>query len=417
MPGFSNIDTTTEAIVRILRLCLEVPCPPNDGTRIEPFHTTCRLAQAGHELVLVAFQRQPGDTTALRRYCELHAFPFAGGNSAFHLLRGALEGFPINYVKYRRQDLLDCCLRLVTRRTYDLLIVDFSAMGWYGLQLHKRMGIPLVTRWHNLDSLIWQRWCDGQTNAAKRWLGKRQLAYVHRFERGLAQNSELCLMVSALDAELLSQSAPGARVRYVPAGIDTEHYAPRKASAQEPGSILFLSSNCQWHPNVDAARWLYQTIMPQVWRALPHARLYMSGENPTREMQRWASERVVFTGFVPDERDLLARAAITVIPMRLGGGIKLKLITALAMAKAVVTTPQGAEGFAGLVDGRHALVQSGARGFASAIVELLEDPDRSRRLGEAGRALVQATCEWRVIADAYEKAIAEVAGERRSALA
>lgn len=399
--------------MRILRISIEVPYPPTGGTRMEPFHTNRGLAEAGHDITLVAFQSQACDTKPVQRYCELHAFPFVARNTFPQLARGLIERFPVNYVKYRRPEVLDCCVRLLQKRSYDVILVDYGAMGWYGLRLRERIGVPLVTRWHNFDTLIWRRWCEAQRNPIQRFLGRRQAEYMARFERQLANGSDLCLAVGALDAALLQKLAPEARVRYVPHGINTDHYAPRDRSAEEAGSILFLATNYQWHPNVDAARWLCQEIMPQVWSAVPDARLYLSGRDPTPEMQRWTSERVVFTGFVPDERELLARAAVTVIPMRLGGGIKLKLLTALSMARPVVTTSQGAEGLQELTDGEHALVRDNTTEFAAAMIELLRDPARCRQLGEAGRKLVRAKCDWRVIIAEYEKAFVEVAQVRQ----
>ncbi len=400
--------------MRILRLCIDIPYPPTEGTRIEPFHTNRYLAEAGHEITLVAFQWRPTDTAPVRRYCDLHTFPFDGRNKPLKLLQGALQGFPVNYVKYRRRDVLAHCLRLLDQRSHDVVLVDYGAMGWVALRLKQRMGIPLVTRWYNLDTLIWRRWCGAQASALKRFLGRRQVASMAQFEAQLACASDICMVMGAGDAVLLQQLAPTARVRYLPHGVDTGHYAPRDSSLQESESVLFLASNYRWHPNLDAARRLVTEVMPRVWRARSKARVYLTGDDVIPEMRAWDSAgRVVFAGFVPDERELLARTAVVVIPMRLGGGIKLKLLSALSMAKAVVTTPEGAEGLAGLVDGEHLLIRDTDAGFADAILELMADPQRRATLGTNGRALVQRHCDWPVIGRELETALSEVVQAQR----
>jgi glycosyltransferase involved in cell wall biosynthesis len=176
----------------------------------------------------------------------------------------------------------------------------------------------------------------------------------------------------------------------------------------EPGSILYLSSGYKWHANVDAAKWLYYEIMPRIWENVPEAKLYISGREPPVEMQRWASERVVLTGFVPDERKLLARANVVVVPMRLGGGIKLRILTALSLGKAVVTTPQGAEGIAGLVDGQHALVRDNAEAFAEAVVEIIRRPELCYQLGIHGRQLMRTFYDWKIVGAQWNDAITKI---------
>jgi glycosyltransferase involved in cell wall biosynthesis len=382
-----------------------MPYPPDDGGRIESFYTTKHLAARGHEITLLAFNKYGADPSSMRQWCELHSFPFYGRNSLANAVRGAVEGAPINYVKYRDRRMLERCMQLLRSRSYDVVVVDFSAMGWYVFQIRKHVNIPIITRWHNVDTLIWKRWVQKQVNPVKRMLGWLQYEYVKRFEQRLASASDICLTMGARDTELLQELAPDAHVRFLPAGVDTEHYAP-VGDGQEPASILLLASDYGWHPNRDAAEWLYEEIMPRVWAALPAAKLYMTGKNAPSQWQTWGvSGRVVLTGFVPDERAVIARASVLVVPMRLGGGIKLKVLTAFAAGRAVVTTSAGAEGVPGLTNGEQLLIRDTPEQFADGVVEVIKNEELRRRLEAHGRAFVCQHYDWRGLASTWEEVL------------
>jgi len=394
--------------LKILRICQETPYPPTDGVRIEPYFITKFMALRGHEITLLCFQSDARDVTPMREWCDLHTVPFDGRNTPFNLVRGVIERFPVNYIKYRDQRLLAAVFRLLGTGNFDVAVVDYSALGWFALQIKNRFPLtPVVTRWLNLDTLIWERWSGLEGHGLKRTLGKIQTGFVREFETQLAYASDLCLTIGAKDTELLHQMAPSANVEFLPAGIDVEHYAFQPASAAR--ALLFLASSYKWHANSDAVKWLHDEIMPRIWARHPETLLYITGADHTPEMQRWTGDgRVVLTGFVPDEREVAAKCRVLVVPMRLGAGIKLKILTSFAMGKPVVTTSQGAEGVAGLGDGKHCLVRDSAEDFADGVAELLDNDELHRRLAASGRELVSRTYDWRTLAGQWEQLLLSV---------
>ena len=218
-------------------------------------------------------------------------------------------------------------------------------------------------------------------------------------------------MVGANDAELLRQMAPAANVQFLPAGIDIDHYSFQPAA--EGQNLLFMASSYNWHANLDSVRWLHDEIMPLIWKRHPHAVLYVTGADHTPEMRKWtADHRVVLTGWVPDEREIARKCSVLVVPMRLGGGIKLKILTAFAMGKAVVTTSRGAEGMADLVDGTHALVRDSTNRFADAVNDVLDDSSLRQLLSGNGRKLVCDRYDWNVICDQFEALLESVVTRR-----
>ncbi len=280
------------------------------------------------------------------------------------------------------------------------------------LQIRKRYpAIPIVTRWHNLDTLVWERWANSQRNGLTRKLGKVQTAYVQRLETELASVSDLCLVVGARDEELLRKMTLANNVEFLPAGIDLDYYSFQPPVVGE--NLLFMASSYKWHANSDSVRWLHNEIMPRIWAQYPKATLYITGSDHTPDMRRWTADgRVVLTGFVPDECVIAAKCGILLVPIRLGAGIKLKVLTALAMGKAVVTTPQGAEGVAGLEDGTHCLIRDSAESFADAVGELLDGCSLRERLAVNGRRLVCDRYDWGVVARQFESLLRSVIARR-----
>lgn len=400
--------------LRILRICLEVPYAASDGVTIDAFFSTQYLAARGHQITIIGFEYGEQDYSALGKFCEVRTVKIQPRNTLGQLVRGALEGFPVNFVKYRNQELLDLARRLVRERRFDVIISDYSSMGWYVFRLKEEFALPIITRWLNLDTLIWQRWAESQSNPFAAILGRFQVRLMRRFEGRLANVSDCCLAVGGRDTELLRQLAPRARVEFVPVGMDTHRFSPRNGGVIEPNSLLFMASSYRWHPNEDALRWLAKEIMPRVWQKIPNATLYVTGKDVPGDLEQLSkSMRIRFEGFIPDERDLLAKAQVFVIPMRLGGGIKIKLITALSMAKAVVTTSAGAEGALGVEDERNVLVRDHADDFSEAVIQLLRNSQQCSRLGKNGRELIEQRYEWKVVVNGMERAILEAVDSPR----
>jgi len=382
-----------------------VPYPPDDGVRIEPFHSSSRMAARGHEITIVGFMRGERDISPLRKWCDLYTVQLTGHNSIWNLTSGVIERRPVNYMKYRDTQARSIVRWLLERRDYDVVIVDYSAMGWYAFDVKKESRAALITRWHNVDTLIWERWSEAKKDPVRRWLGRTQATFVRRLESELAAASDLCLTVGARDTELLKVLAPEANVEFLPPGIDIDHYSS-VGRTQEPLSIVLLASNYGWHPNYDAAKWLCKEIMPGVWREIPQAKLYLTGRDATAEMRGWAKSGLVeLTGFVPDDREVIAKGRVLVVPMRLGGGVKLKVLTAFASAKAVVATTVGAEGIPGLNDGDQLLIRDESANFAYAITQLLRDDAKRESIERAGYDFARRNYSWDVIMDKWEHAL------------
>jgi glycosyltransferase involved in cell wall biosynthesis len=213
--------------------------------------------------------------------------------------------------------------------------------------------------------------------------------------------------VSEADRALLSANAPGADIRAIPTGVDTAYFHPN-GTAETPATLVFTGS-MDWYPNEDAILYFIEAILPQVRREVPDVTLAVVGRDPSSRLRTTgAAAGVRVTGTVEDVRPHVADAAVYVVPLRVGGGTRLKIFEALAMGKAVVSTRVGAEGLP-IVSGQHFLQADEPGDFARAVVALLKDPARRRALGAAGRRLMEERYSWAQVAAEFERHCEEVA--------
>ena len=210
---------------------------------------------------------------------------------------------------------------------------------------------------------------------------------------------------------MLAAHAPRARVCAIPTGVDTAYFTPN-GSQETPGALVFTGS-LDWFPNEDCIVHFGEVVFPRIREAVPDVSLTVVGRNPGPRVQRLAAiPGVRVTGTVQDVRPYVAAATLCVVPLRVGGGTRLKIFEALAMGKAVVSTTVGAEGLP-LVPGRHFVQADEPAEFANAVVALLRDPARRKALGSAGRRLVEERYSWSQVVREFEARCEEVVAHAR----
>ena len=211
----------------------------------------------------------------------------------------------------------------------------------------------------------------------------------------------MTIAVSEDDCRRLAALAPGANIDWIPTGVDIDYFSPA-ATLERPAHLVF-SGSMDWHPNEDGVRYFVGEILPLIRAEIPGATFSVVGRNPSAELRAIsAAAGVEVTGTLDDIRPAMAQASVCVVPLRAGSGTRLKIFEALAMGKAVVSTTLGAEGLE-MESGRHFVAADGARAFADAVVALVRDDDRRRRIAAAGRALVEARYSWAQVALPFEQ--------------
>lgn len=275
--------------------------------------------------------------------------------------------------------------RLGTAGDYDVVVVEDSAMSTYRLPA----GTPAVLTEHEVLRPRTFEWRPGPPRRWPGWaLGELDWRRRHRFQRQAWRRYDRVLVFSRRDAEAIAELAPevAARVRVSPFGLILP---PAADPAREvPGTVLFVG-NFTHLPNRDAVAWLAKEIMPAVQARVPDASLRVVGSAPPAEVRALAGPGVELFADAPSIGPHIEAAAVVVAPVRTGGGMRMKVLEALAAGKAVVTTSRGTEGFDCFEEPPLAVADDGGS-FAAATAELLEDPGRRAELRARARAFAAA---------------------------
>lgn len=401
--------------MRILWLKADFLLPLDKGGKLRTWHLLRHLAKR-HDVTFLSFsdRTSPPDLERMREVAaDTITVPRVDppkGSGRFYLdaSRHLLDPLPYAVGKYRSGVYRRALKALLQKRTFDVLVCDFLVPA---VNLPRRIPCPAVLFTHNVESEIWRRHADTAANPVVRLLYRTQHRRMHLFEGHTLGRFDGVLAVSDADRETLTRLYPDAvrePIRVVPTGVDTEYFTPA-VSAPHSRSLVFTGS-MDWLPNEDAMLYFCREVLPLVRAAEPDVTLSIVGRAPTPAVLALAAQAgVEVTGRVDDVRPFMADAAVYVVPLRIGGGTRLKIFEAMAMSKAVVSTTVGAEGLP-VSGGEHLVVADDATTFAAEVVSLLRDVDRRRRLESAARTLVVAHYDWSVAAAVLDRALARFSG-------
>ena len=295
---------------------------------------------------------------------------------------------------------------------YDAVLVESSLLMRHGFSART----PLVLDEHNLEFEGLGRMARVESSKLRRLFNALDGSKFEREEMAAWRRADLCVFTSEREARVAQAMLPAIKALTVPNGVDVEYFAPR-VGGTEPDSIVFVGT-LGYRPNEDAVLFLAREVMPHVLRVRPRAVLTVVGGGADgavpQSIQQLAGPSVVATGRVPDVRPFIARAAVVVTPLRVGSGTRLKVLEALAMGKAVVSTSVGCEGIS-VEHSEHLLIADSAEEIAREIVRVLEDRELAGDLGARGRALVERAYDWKALCAQMEGALLSLAEGRGAA--
>ncbi len=273
---------------------------------------------------------------------------------------------------------------------------------------------PVVLLELNVESQVFDRWAAQRGGPALALLSRWEAPRIARAERAAHRELERVITLSEEDARTIRAGAPEARTFVLGPGTPT--YAGDEIPPPPDRSTVLFFGSYHWPPNVDAAEWMAGHIWPRVLERAPDARLVLAGLDPKRSIARLAdpARHIDARGFVDDAVATTRAATVCAVPLRVGGGIRLKIIEALANERPVVTTTIGAEGL-GLTPGEHALFADTEEEFGAAVARLLADEREAQRIARAGRRFVEEHYAWPRIIDRLESFLAGAITEGRRA--
>ena len=382
--------------MRVLLLTQVLPYPPDSGPKVKTWNVLKCLART-HQVTLVSFVRgdQSGAVARLRSVCQdVHTVPMRRGwaQDAAALGRSLMDGRPWVILRDDRAGMRRLVDRVAGSQSFDLVHADQLNMAQYALRVK---GARRLLDAHNALWLLYARLAATTRNPAIRWLFRRDARLLQRYEGEMCRRFDSVLTVTDIDRHALLQAVKatghgqnGTDPRVIPIAVDTEelHFRRRSRSANH---ILHIGTMF-WPPNVDGIRWFVDTVLPLVRRERPDVEFDVLGANPPAEMLAWNTNGrgVRVAGYVDDPSPYLASAGVFVVPLLAGGGMRVKILTAMAQGLPVVTTTVGCEGI-DVVPGQHLLVADTPQEFAAATLRLLAQPKLAEDLGLNGRKLVE----------------------------
>ncbi|HXZ98790.1 MAG TPA: glycosyltransferase family 4 protein [Candidatus Binatia bacterium] len=391
---------------RILLICPEPPAPPTWGFALRVYHLGRELARR-HSVTLLTYAM--GDESRDWRHLEelftVHRVPppSALRSKRRAQLRSLLSRRSFHIGSLGSPAMQRAIDELNARQPFDVIQVESSQMS--GFNFPRRP--VLVLDAHNIEHDLFRRVAAVETSPPRRLYQSIEQRKLKREEAAAWCRANGCAVTSAEDERVVRQAAPGTPTRVVPNGVDLNHFHP-SADAVDPDSIVFVGS-INYRPNTDAALHFAERILPLVRGRRPGAVFSVVGQGAPEAVRRLEGPGVRILGGVPDVRPHLARAGVVAVPLRMGSGTRLKVLEGLAMGKAIVSTRLGCEGIE-VVDGEHLLIADAPEAFADAVARLIGDAELRRRLGEAGRKLVERRYGWETVAAELDAFHADLLG-------
>jgi sugar transferase (PEP-CTERM/EpsH1 system associated) len=397
--------------MKILWIKSDYLYPADTGGKIRSYNILKNLAKEHQVSYLCLADDEPSQEALdhLRSFCERVDYVRFNPEKKFSprfylkLLLNLFSPRPYVINKYLNSEITREIERRYKSGDFDLLLCDFLEMSINTLPLND---IPKVLFQHNVESEIWRRHYLTNRNLLKKAYLFIEYRKFRSYEKSACALFDNVLVVSESDARIHRQEFGIDKVSTIPTGVDTEYFSPHPEK-MEKYNITFVGS-MDWLPNQDAMEYFITEIYPKLKLKKRNVKLYIVGRRPPEKIVRMgeADDSVTVTGTVDDVRPYVDRARVYIVPIRIGGGTRIKIFEALAQKKAVVSTTVGAEGLP-LADGREILIRDDPDDFADTVSKLIEDDDLLAKIASGGHSLVTRKYNWKEVAKSFATALRE----------
>jgi sugar transferase (PEP-CTERM/EpsH1 system associated) len=382
--------------------------PTNRGGQIRTLETIKRLHKR-HEVHYVAFE-DPAHPEGPQRAHEYSAQHFqvphyvpekklTSPAFAGQLLAGLLSPLPVAVVRWRSHAMRREIEKLESKHGYDAIVCDF---------LFPAPNIPNLSKailfQHNVEAQIWRRHASHASNAAKRIYFQIQARRMEAYEGSVCRRVKRIIAVSKADADLMQQQYKIKGVQAVDTGVDTDFFRPPEQPVEPKADLVFLGS-MDWMPNIDGVQWFVRDILPLIHSRRPDTRVAIVGRKPSPEILALAGDRIHVTGTVPDVRPWLWGSKASIVPLRIGGGTRLKIYESMAAHVPVVSTTVGAEGLE-VHDGRDIAIADTPVDFARRCTDLLDSEATRQAMSDDAAEMVRTRYSWESVTSQFEGLLA-----------
>ena len=390
--------------MRILWVKADRLVPVQNGGNIRSYHIARHLAQ-GHQLTFFSYyggdrdteyeaalaKHFPGSLASCTGKPELDSWRRAA-DYALHLANRipyAISRFRSRLVRAQLAEWFD-------KKAFDVVVCDFLDAA---VNFPENLTIPTVLFQHNVESEIWRRHAENGSGWARKAAHGLEFSKMQSYERAMVRRFHHVIAVSENDKKLMSTWTDETHISVVPTGVDLREFHPDPSQTAPQPVVMFVGA-MDWMPNVDGVEYFCREIWPKVVQSVPGARFRIVGRNPVPRVQSLASNAIEVTGVVPSVVNHLREAAVVVVPLRVGGGTRLKIYEAMAMGRAVISTTIGAEGL-DVRDGEDIILADDPAKYAESVVMLLGNTQLRQRY-ERAAASSAARFDWAAVGAGFE---------------
>lgn len=377
--------------MKILVVTPRLPYPPDTGGKSAVFNLIKSLSLVGHDISLLSLvedTKKLAQASELGEYCRVIPVVKNTRTSLRKILLNLFSPLPYTLSKYYFPGMKRRFIDLLEETQFDIVQIDFLHMAFCAIPATNK--IPVVLRAHNVESIIWER-LSKQRRGIMRLLLQHQWKKVRNYESRIVSRFDLCLVFTKHDERRLKLLNPAVKTAILPAGVDISYFKPQ-AVQEKPNSLIFVG-DLLWTPNVDGIWWFVQEVFPLIKKEIPEITLHIVGRGGERTLKKVRARGIDVTGYVRDVRPHIRSSSVYVVPLRAGGGIRIKVLEALAMRKAIVSTTVGCEGI-DVESGRDIFIADSPEMFAEATIELLRNSALREELGRNGRRLIERKYTW-----------------------
>jgi sugar transferase (PEP-CTERM/EpsH1 system associated) len=387
--------------MRLLYIVHRVPFPPNKGDKIRTYNVLRHLARR-HEVHVATLIDDPEDLAFLSELEQIAESVVSaridGRIRKLLSLRAIFHSESVTVRHFYDIGLQRKVDELIGSKNIDAVVCSSSPTAEYLLRSKhwdsRLKSCPKIMDLIDVDSLKWQQYAERSTGP-RRWVYRYEARHLQRYEAFIYNEFDQLFLVSEQEKRCFPGGDPEGKIHGLSNGVDLEYFSPAVSARpqSQPPTIVFTGMMDYW-PNIEGVRWFVTSVLPLIQRTLPEARLMVVGGRPTSEVLKWgAMDNITVTGFVDDIREFIAEADVCVAPLQIARGIQNKVLEAMAMGKAVVSTPYALEGI-GATPNVHALVASDADQFAESVTRLLRDSGDAQSIGKAARQFVEQRFSW-----------------------
>lgn len=396
--------------MRILQITPQLPYPPDSGGRVAMFNILRYLSRR-HTMTLLSFVTEETEhhVDALKGFCErIIPVRHRADASRFAMLANIASSRPYTIHKFASSEMADQVRHETASGQIDLVHMDHLHMAQY---VHAvPLDMPVVLREHNVESVIMRRFAAQSSNPFVKTYAALQARRLHAYEAKICPRFARCVAVTPVDGRTLAQMAPEAHIEVLPDGVDTEWFDPSALSLEPETTRLVTTGDYGWRPTADGLEYFVREIYPHIRRELPDVKLSVVGRRPPDVVARMG-DGVEVLGRVEDVRPEILRGAVFIVPTRIGSGIRLKILEAMALRRPVVSTSIGCEGIEAIPE-EHILVADDPRAFAAHVVRLVRDPALAGRLTDAAARLIRERYAWSSITEQLSALYQTIRDER-----